>query len=185
MKSSAGSQGFDLAMQHHQAGRLSEAEGIYRQILADQTRQAAAMHLLGMVLYQRGERASAYPLVRGGAELDPGNAACHANLGAVCRSLQRIDEAAAAYQRAVELSPNVAAVWNNLGNLQADTEQFDLALNSYRKALELDPKHPNTQINLAKTLAEAGRFSEAFVEYRLGLAQQPSAREHSNLLLDL
>jgi predicted O-linked N-acetylglucosamine transferase (SPINDLY family) len=185
MNFSAGSQRFDLALQHHQAGRLSEAESIYRQILADQPEHAGAMHLLGMVLYQRGERAEACPLVRDGARLDPGNAAYQANLGAVCRSLQRSEEAAAAYRRSVELAPNIAVVWNNLGNLQADRGQFDLALSSYRKALELDPKHPNTRMNLAKTLAEAGRFSEAFAEYHLGLAQQPSAREHSNLLLDL
>jgi predicted O-linked N-acetylglucosamine transferase (SPINDLY family) len=185
MNFSTGGQHFDLAVQHHQAGRWSEAERIYREILADHPDHAGAMHLLGMVLYQRGERAEAYPLVRRGAELDAGNGAYQANLGAVCRSLHRTEEAAEAYRRSVEMSPNVAVVWNNLGNLQADTEQLDLALSSYRKALEIDPKHPNTRMNLAKTLAEAGRFSEAFAEYHLALAQQPSAKEHSNLLLDL
>ena len=30
-------QAFELALQHHQAGRLADAEAIYRQILAVQT----------------------------------------------------------------------------------------------------------------------------------------------------
>jgi protein O-GlcNAc transferase len=185
MESLVEGQLFQLALQHHQAGRLSEAERIYRQILEAQPTHAGAMHLLGMALYQQGQSLEAYPLVKRGTELDPRNGAYLANLGAVCRSLGRVNEAATAYQRSLEISPNVAAAWNNLGNLQADQEQFDLALASYGRALELDPKHPNAHINMANTLAETGEYLAAFAEYRLGFAQQPNAREHSNLLLDL
>ena len=42
------------ALQHHRAGRLTEAEQIYRQILTIDTQQADSLHLLGMVAYQAG-----------------------------------------------------------------------------------------------------------------------------------
>ena len=36
-------------MSHHQAGHLREAEGIYRQILAQRPDHADALHLLGVL----------------------------------------------------------------------------------------------------------------------------------------
>ena len=39
-------QAFQLALQHHQAGRLAEAEAIYRQILAVEPRHADVLHNL-------------------------------------------------------------------------------------------------------------------------------------------
>ena len=40
---------FNLAVQHQQAGRLREAEQLYRQILVRQPNHAAALHLLGVI----------------------------------------------------------------------------------------------------------------------------------------
>ena len=45
----------DLAVQHQTAGRLAEAEGIYRQILAIDPNQVDAVHLLGVISYQVGK----------------------------------------------------------------------------------------------------------------------------------
>lgn len=47
-------QAFRLAVAHHQAGRLSEAEGLYRQILGAQPNHAGALHLLGVIADQVG-----------------------------------------------------------------------------------------------------------------------------------
>ena len=40
-------QALDLALQHHTAGRLSQAENIYQQILQSHPDQPHALHLLG------------------------------------------------------------------------------------------------------------------------------------------
>src|SRR5262245_31823061 len=45
---------FAIAVQHHQAGRLDEAERIYRQILSVAPENAGALHLLGVVASQSG-----------------------------------------------------------------------------------------------------------------------------------
>ena len=47
-------QALQLAVQHHQAGRLAEAELLYRQILAAQPNHADALHLLGVMAQQVG-----------------------------------------------------------------------------------------------------------------------------------
>src|SRR6266852_5346423 len=55
-------QALDLAVQHHQAGQLPQAEQLYRAILQVDPCQVDALHLLGVIAYQVGQhdRASAY-----------------------------------------------------------------------------------------------------------------------------
>ena len=55
----------------------------------------------------------------------PGNAHDYNNLGSAFRRLNKIDEAAAQYQRALEVKPDYAEAHNNLGNILQD--QGDLS----------------------------------------------------------
>ena len=48
------SEALAIAVQHHQAGRLQQAEQIYRNILAVEPNNANAIHLLGLIAYQVG-----------------------------------------------------------------------------------------------------------------------------------
>ena len=57
-------QAYDLAMLHHQAGRLVEAEQIYRQILAVQPNHADSLHYLGVIAHQAGRHDIAADLIR-------------------------------------------------------------------------------------------------------------------------
>ncbi len=57
-------QAYASAVQHHQAGRLQQAEQIYRQILAQQPARADALHLLGLIAYQVGRHEAAVDLIR-------------------------------------------------------------------------------------------------------------------------
>jgi thioredoxin-like negative regulator of GroEL len=52
-----------VALQHHQAGRLAEAESIYRQILAVEPRHDDALHLLGDIARQVGRTGMAVDLI--------------------------------------------------------------------------------------------------------------------------
>ena len=56
-------QALDLAIQHHTAGRLSQAESIYQQILQSNPEQPTALHLLGVIAHQRGENNKAVELI--------------------------------------------------------------------------------------------------------------------------
>ena len=48
-------QQLESALSHHQAGRLAEAEAIYRQILSQHPNQAEALNLLGTLAAQVGQ----------------------------------------------------------------------------------------------------------------------------------
>ena len=43
------------ALEHHQNGRLNQAEQLYRQVLQVDPRQADALHLLGVLAQQAGK----------------------------------------------------------------------------------------------------------------------------------
>src|SRR5580700_912771 len=74
-------QAFDLALQHHQAGRLREAEQLYRLILGQQPTHIGAIHFLGVMAYQEGRNDSAIDLIRKAIALRPNYPEAYINLG--------------------------------------------------------------------------------------------------------
>ncbi len=71
------------ALEFHRAGRLAEAEAIYRQLLAADARHADSLHLLGMIENQRGRTDIAVSMIRAAIAINSNEAAFHSNLGTV------------------------------------------------------------------------------------------------------
>ena len=59
------------AVQHHQDGRVKEAEALYRQVLAAEPDNPEALHLLGVLSLQRGDAQAAADLIRRAIGIDP------------------------------------------------------------------------------------------------------------------
>jgi FkbM family methyltransferase len=74
---------FSHALQHHRAGRLSEADLFYRQILSDWPDHAEALHLFGVLAAQLGQHAAAAQLIARAIELQPQQGDFHASFGNV------------------------------------------------------------------------------------------------------
>ena len=64
-------QAIDLGVQHHKAGRLSQAERIYQQILQADPNQPVAMHLLGVIAHQVGKNDTAVDLITKALAINP------------------------------------------------------------------------------------------------------------------
>jgi tetratricopeptide (TPR) repeat protein len=92
-------------LQHHQAGRLAEAETHYRRILDLVPGHADALHLLGGLAYQRGLHEAAIELIGRAIERNGKDPSYHCSRGLVLQSLNRLDEAVASYDRALVLNP--------------------------------------------------------------------------------
>jgi Tfp pilus assembly protein PilF len=170
-------QAIDLAMSHHGAGRLREAEAIYRQILGTAPNHPDALHLLGLVAYQAGQLEPAVDLIRRAIAANPRAAAYHANLGLVLIHLHRIDETIAAYRQAAALDPNVAEVHSNLGVMLHQKGQIDEAIASLRQALVVQPNYPEALLNLGNALHAAGQTDEAIESFRQALRLRPDYPE--------
>jgi cytochrome c-type biogenesis protein CcmH/NrfG len=59
------------AIQHHQDGRVKEAEALYRQVLAAEPDNPEALHLLGVRSLQRGDAQAAADLIRRAIGIGP------------------------------------------------------------------------------------------------------------------
>lgn len=74
----------------------------------------------------------------------------------------RLDEAAAAYRKALLAHPDSARAWVNLGNCEARRGRRDEAETAYREALAIAPEHRDALNNLAwLLLVEGSRMEEA------------------------
>jgi tetratricopeptide (TPR) repeat protein len=129
-----------LAFAAHQAGRLDEAEGLYRHILAIDGHHADSLHLLGVIALQKKDYESAVSLIRQAIVIKSGIAAYYSNLGAALRALGRAQEAVDCYQHALRLKPDYLEAHYNLANALCDLGKLEEAIPSYQRALALGPE---------------------------------------------
>lgn len=173
---------FARALAHHQAGRLAEAEAIYRRIQAVEPRHLDSLHLLGVAVHQDGRPDEAIVLIGRAIAANDGVAAFHHNLAEVLRTVGRLDEAVTHYRRAVELDPDWADAHNHLGIALQELGWLDEAAASYRRALELAPDDATAHNNLGVALQDQGRLAEAEASFRRALALDPDYADARNNL---
>jgi tetratricopeptide (TPR) repeat protein/SAM-dependent methyltransferase len=180
---------FAAAAQYHQAGRLAEAEQLYRRILAAAPRHADSLHRLGLIAYQTGRLDMAVDLLRQAITQDKKAARYHAHLSLALGALGQLEEAVAASRAAIRIEPNQPDSHNNLGVLLMQLGRLDEAADCYRQAIALGPGIADTHNNLGNVLLALGRAAEAAESYRqaIGLAPDYAQAQTAlgNALMDL
>ncbi len=175
-------QAFDLALQHHGAGRLHEAEQLYRQILTQQPAHIDATHLLGVIAHQVGQNDIAVDLIRQAITLNPNFAEAHNNLGQALTDLGQLDEAITSFHRAIALKPELPEAHCNLGNTLREKGQLDEALAACEQAITLRTSYAEAYCNLGSVLREKGQLDQAIATYQHAITLKPELPEaHSNL----
>jgi protein O-GlcNAc transferase len=170
------------AMQHHQAGRLTAAESLYRQILSQHPNHPDALHLLGLIARQTGNIADSVTLIRKAISLNPNWPDAYYNLGASLKSNGQLDEAIAAYRQAAVLNPNLTAAFYSLGNALLEKGSLDQAIAAYRQAIKLKPDHAEAHGNMGVALQNSGKNAEAITAYHTAIALHPNyAEAYANL----
>ncbi|MES2935499.1 MAG: tetratricopeptide repeat protein, partial [Pseudomonadota bacterium] len=121
--SSGSSSQLQLAIEHHKAGRLQQAEAIYKKMSGSPD----ALHLLGVIAYQNGKFEAAIGSIKSAIRMHPANAIYHYNLGLCYRAQGQNTEAAASYRKAIGLQHDYVDALNNLGVVLDDQAKFDEA----------------------------------------------------------
>jgi len=156
----------NLGALYMEAGRLAEAETIYREALARGMEDADFHVNLGLLHYRRREWGEAEKELRVALELDPGNVAALVHLGNTLRAGGRPEEAISRYQKALEINPNYLYAFDGLGIAYAKLGRQEEALRSFRDVVRLDPEGAQGHFNLAVQLEQMGKKTEALESYR-------------------
>ncbi|MGH8230466.1 MAG: tetratricopeptide repeat protein [Steroidobacteraceae bacterium] len=173
---------FARALQHHQAGRLTEAEKLYWQVLRSDSHHADALHFLGVIAHQNQRHDVAIDLIGQAIGQNAKVPAFHTNLGNALKASGRLDDAATAYRRALALKPDHAPAHYNLGVVLDALGSADQAAAAYARAVALNPQHAEAHNNLGNALQAQGQLEQALASYRRALALKPNyAEAHGNL----
>jgi tetratricopeptide (TPR) repeat protein len=173
---------FAEAFQHHLAGRLQEAETIYRRILAVDPRHADSLHLLGAIAYQRQQFEDAVTLIGKAIEINPRVAQYHSNLGNALMECDRLTEAFECQQRAIATDSGYAEAYNNLANILWKWEKYDTVISLCEKAVSLKPGMAEAHNNIGKALAKKSKFDEAVARFKLAVHYNPNFIDAYNSL---
>ena len=168
------------AIRHHEAGRLHEAQRIYRSILEREPRDPDALHLLGVLLGQVGRYDEAVARIEAALALDPDSPLFQSSLAPVHTRAGRLAEAAAileraidAYRRAIAINPGVAVVHFTLGTALKNQNRTREALESVERAVAMDGSQAHFRMTLAGYYLEAGDPSAALESCRACLELEP------------
>ena len=168
------------ALSLHKKGKLDDASALYRKILARNPRNADALHLLGVIEFQRKNPSAAIELIDRAIKIEPNNAAFFSNRGLALRDLKRFEDALASYDRALALLPDYAEAFYNRGNALRSLKRFDDAVASYERALALQPDYADALFNRGNALRDLKRFDDALASYDRALAIKPDHAEALN-----
>jgi predicted O-linked N-acetylglucosamine transferase (SPINDLY family) len=157
------------------AGRLPEAEGLCRKIVAIKPRDPGTLHLMGCLAH-RGRRPDiAVDLIKQSIDLKPDNAEAHLDLADAMVTLNRLEEAAGASETAVALDPRNARAHFTLGTVRLLGGEIDRAVTALDEAIKLDPDFADAHSNLANAMVAQGHIAAAIGHFGRCRDLQPSS----------
>ena len=155
---------------------MLEALDAFDQVLTLQPRHTGALLQLGAIADGAGRPDRAEAFFRRAAEADPKSAEAWTALAALTHGQARLDEAAAALDKALALRPDPDLLMN-LGNLRREQRRLTEAEVALRRSLQMRSGSALAWRNLAVILQEQGRAADAIAAYDRALALDPDFAE--------
>lgn len=147
----------DQARAHHRAGRLAEAQALYRKVLDVQPGNVEALYALAVLAQQAGRLDVTIQHLKQAVSHRPDFVAAHIYLGNSHLAMNQRQEAVRHYRKAVELEPNHAGAHLNLARLFQRAGRFEQAVAHFESALALDPELAEAHSSLRRLLRGRGR----------------------------
>lgn len=161
------------AREHHQAGRLQQAQVMYQQILQAKPNHPDALHLLGVIALQVGENYLAIELIDKAIQANGSDPSYYSNLGSAYKALKKLDEAVGMWKKAIAIKPGFADAHLNLGIALVEQGNSDEAVACFRKALAIRPDFAEAHNNLGSALLARGKLDQAVACFRRALEVRP------------
>lgn len=169
------------ALNHHEAGRLPEADALYRRVLAQEPADGNAWHLLGVLHAEKGDHEACDAFIRVALTITE-TSEFHYNRAVSLMARSRFDDAAAAFRASVRLNPDHADAQFCLGNLFQVLRRPNESIAAYRHAIAIRPDFAQAHSNLGVILQDVGEAELAIASFCTAIQHEPThAEAHNNL----
>ncbi len=172
------------ALEHQRAGRLTEAEAIYRVLLASAPDSVPVLHQYGLVELERGSLAEAVSLIGRAHALREGDAVIMSNLGEAYRRQGDLDRAFDFFKRAMESDPGLPVAHLNLGVLMRARGMLREAEHFLLQGIMLFPDMFKAHSELAQLYLHEERYPEAVECLKSVVALKPELNAGHHALGD-
>lgn len=167
----------DQAFQHglalFQAGRVAEAENVYRAITVQMPHVAEGWLLLGLAIANQDRFAEAAECFQSAIERRPDWADAHESLGSTLTRLGQPGRAIESFEKALSINPTNAQTHANLGAALIELGRFEAAIRACLSAIELDPNSAEAHNNLGNAYLKLHKVDDAIAEYDRAIALNP------------
>ena len=160
---------FTLAMALVDLSDDQQARGLLEELARKYPERSIYVYWLGRLDYDQRRYEAAVAKLEKATELDPKSSRAWDSLGLAFDMQGRLEQALAAFQKAVSLNHEQAppSPWppHNLGFLLLRMDQAKAAEAALRESLRYDPNLSQTYYYLARALEKEGHYTEAIDEY--------------------
>jgi predicted TPR repeat methyltransferase len=159
----------------HQKGKVQDAMGTYREILAAFPNHPDALHFMGVAEAQTGHPDEAVKYISRALDIVPDHPDALNNRGNAFKRLGRLKDAEADYRKALAVRADDVNAMSNLGAVLRQRGELEQAEGLIRKVLELRPEHAAAWHNLGNVLESLGRNQEALQAHREAFRLSPQS----------
>lgn len=161
------------AIELQQQGRNDEAATAFREVLAADPSNAAALYSLAVIALHAGDPEEALRIGRHGLAVAPPFAPLQHLVGSALQALGRNEEALAAFDAALAIKPDQLDVLLNSGVLLRSQFRHKEALERFMRILAIDPNHASALGNCGILLTEFKQSEQAIAMFERLLAVKP------------
>lgn len=163
----------DAALAHQRSGALEQAEAIYRDILERQPGHAEVLHLLGLVLHQRGAHAAAVDMISQAVSARPEVMPFRFNLGLVQTAAGQFPAAANTFALILKHDASDPQAGNAYAIALKGAGQWDAAETAFENLVRRHPGFAGGHYNLGNLRAARGRPTAAIAAFERAAALAP------------
>ena len=160
----------EKGISYHQIGNLKDAETIYRNVIAKNSTQPDALHLLGLIELQKGNPELSASLIQKAIAISKHNATYHFNLGVSLFQLVRYEQAKESYLAAIKIKPTDQKSLFNLGVTLQELNNDEEAVKYFDKVIALNSEHSEAFYSKGLSLQRLKKWLDAISSYDIAIS---------------
>ncbi|HEC05415.1 MAG TPA: tetratricopeptide repeat protein [Thiolapillus brandeum] len=165
------------ASAHLKAGRLAEAQALYVSLCKERPADTESWLALARINRRLGNFRDSEYCARQVLSNQPASYPALVEYGAAVYMQGRVDEAMAAYGRAIDVEPGGAEAHYYLATAYLESGRKGAATEHYRRTLESMPTHVGALNNLSTILTDNGRIKESLDLLEKALKIRPNTQQ--------